>query len=349
MIVITAILLVVLLGLAAMTIDMGSFYQTQAKAQSAADAAALAAADNIAGGAASATTAGASMATTNLPGATATVTTPYNGNANEARVTVNTSAPATFGRLFGMSSASIGASAIAKTNTTTSPYGQAIFAADTSCSGVGVEIFNSTSNVQGGITSNGHMQMSFSSSTFGPITYGGPNNCSGQMNYSSVNYLAGPPQKTSATATFPVDYRNNPPTCTQSASTFDWYTSTVNLNGVYCATNSIQVSASTLSGSATLIAPSIQISVSSCTMTPYPGTNNLLLWQTGSGTLLISLSNLNGGTIFAPSAEIQIDASSATDDGFIEGNDVFVSDSSFTMTGTGPAGRSTSSGSSLVG
>ena len=36
--------------------------------------------------------------------------------------------------------------------------------------------------------------------------------------------------------------------------------------------------------------------------TPYPGTDNLLFWQTGSGTCSISLNNLEGGPIFAPTA-----------------------------------------------
>src|SRR6516165_6170804 len=79
--VIVAVILVVLLGCAALAIDIGSFYQAQRQAQAAADAAALAGAADLPGSTSSATTDVTSYVNSNDPGATvATISTPYLSN-----------------------------------------------------------------------------------------------------------------------------------------------------------------------------------------------------------------------------------------------------------------------------
>jgi hypothetical protein len=135
-IVVVAGLLTCVLGLAAYGIDTGGWHQTQAKAQSGADAAALAAADTLAtcaanqqtGCSASATTAAASMASNNnLPsnviptpcasGATGIcVTAPYDGNPYEAEVIVITRS----GRVVGNQTPLVSEQSIANGTVTTS-------------------------------------------------------------------------------------------------------------------------------------------------------------------------------------------------------------------------------------
>ena len=84
-IVLVAVLMVVILGVAALAIDIGSIYKAQRQAQSAADTGALAASQDLPSSTVAATTDGGNYATTNYPGATASVTTPYGAPPTRSR------------------------------------------------------------------------------------------------------------------------------------------------------------------------------------------------------------------------------------------------------------------------
>jgi Flp pilus assembly protein TadG len=99
-----------LLGMAAMAIDVGSWYQDRRHLQSDADAAALAGAAAIATGTAS-TVASANFVGNKMSGETITVTQP---TYDTIRVTTNYSAATFFAKLFGRGSAAISATATAK-------------------------------------------------------------------------------------------------------------------------------------------------------------------------------------------------------------------------------------------
>ncbi|MGH2856864.1 MAG: pilus assembly protein TadG-related protein, partial [Solirubrobacteraceae bacterium] len=91
MLLIVTVLMTAILASAALAIDVGSFYHSQRQAQAAADAGALAAAQDMAdSGSATATNDGTTIAQTNYPGSTITVSEP---TTNEAKVVVNAFSP----------------------------------------------------------------------------------------------------------------------------------------------------------------------------------------------------------------------------------------------------------------
>ena len=99
-----------LLGMAALAIDAGSWYQDRRHVQNDADAAALAGAANIPAGTAS-SSASAQFTKNKMSGETASITTPA---ADTITVTTSYSASSFFAKLFGKSSAAISATATAK-------------------------------------------------------------------------------------------------------------------------------------------------------------------------------------------------------------------------------------------
>jgi Flp pilus assembly protein TadG len=114
--VLTAMLLTVMLGMAALAIDTGSFDQAKAQAQLAADAGAVSAAESLPGSAAAATTSATTYASTNDSGATVSATTPFGGNSSEAQVSVTKTIPAIFGAALGVNHATVSATAVAVHN-----------------------------------------------------------------------------------------------------------------------------------------------------------------------------------------------------------------------------------------
>jgi Flp pilus assembly protein TadG len=108
-----AISMTAIIAIAAFVIDVGSWYQTDRKAQSAADAGALAAAQYLPGSPSTAISTAQTYVSKNITGATATITTPYNGDANQIHVTVQASAPTYFAKIFGMNSVQVSAGSTA--------------------------------------------------------------------------------------------------------------------------------------------------------------------------------------------------------------------------------------------
>jgi Flp pilus assembly protein TadG len=357
--VLVAIMMVAILGMAALAIDVGSFYQAQRQAQAAADAGALAASQDLPGSAASALTDGTTYATTNYPGATATVSTPYNGSSSQVKVTVNATTPSFFGRIFGITKANVSASAVAGETASGSPA--AIFAYDDTCGSSNGLLLgtNGGLTVPGGVHSNGSITASNTGATYGPSTYGGPNGCSFNPNSGAcVNSYNGACSPTSSATLqpYPDDYRNtftnNPSTCTFSGGDLNLQNDNnkVLTNGTYCY-STIEFNSSGMSCTCTFWASSsFQFNQTANNFAPDFG--NLTFYYTGSGSLNINSNGnawlLNGGTIFAPYASVTINAPSNTNvSGFVEAEDVTINGNGpTTWTGTGPS--SGTGGSSLL-
>ncbi len=158
-------MLVAFIGLAALAIDVGSFYQAQRQAQAAADAGALAGADALAAGAS------AAVGHAAPPPAWRTPTTPARPprsatvNGTSVTVSVANTTPAYFGRIFGVTKANVGARAVAAgtpgTSTPCSSPGNncyAIFAKDSNCANYGVTFTGGGNTITGGVHSNGSIQ-----------------------------------------------------------------------------------------------------------------------------------------------------------------------------------------------
>ncbi|MHB1569933.1 MAG: pilus assembly protein TadG-related protein [Solirubrobacteraceae bacterium] len=212
MLVLVALLMTAVLASAALAIDLGHFYQAQTQAQSAADAAALAAAQDLGGPSSTAAgSVGTTIALTNYPGANVTVAEP---TTNEAKVTVNANSPSIFGKALGLTSAKVSATAVAGvaglstqcTNPGSSCY--AFFAMDTSCSNVPLSFSGGGTQINGALWSNGSLSSSGSGSSFGPTFYG--SNCTAST--SGATFSSGPTPSTPNTA-WPVDYSKDFPAC----------------------------------------------------------------------------------------------------------------------------------------
>ena len=102
--VMVVVAMMALVGMAALVLDVGHWYVTQRKAQTAADAGALAAAQELPN-AANATAVANNYATTNLATASAIdVTTPYGGSPTKVEVKVKAPASVFFAPLLGIDS-----------------------------------------------------------------------------------------------------------------------------------------------------------------------------------------------------------------------------------------------------
>ncbi len=221
MLVLTAILLVVLLGMAALAIDTGGMDQAETQAQQAADAAALAAADSLPA-MATATTSATTYANDNDPGATVSVQTPYNGSSSEVEVRVSTTRRNVFAGILGQPTTTVSATAIAKAtpqDNCSDPGDQgcyAIFAMDSSSCGVLVPshydltIDQWYDTITGQIHSNGAVLNNSEFSSFGPSTFSNAAACGFNTLFMFDSFSSGPTAEAPIT-TWPVDYSTDFP------------------------------------------------------------------------------------------------------------------------------------------
>jgi Flp pilus assembly protein TadG len=113
--VLSLVFLTVLLGMAALVLDIGSWYRADRDTQSTADAAALAGAQALPDSTASASTLASSFASKNGGGLDSVNFSSSFGPNDTIKVTVKRSAPGIFTRLFGVSSVNVGSKATART------------------------------------------------------------------------------------------------------------------------------------------------------------------------------------------------------------------------------------------
>jgi Flp pilus assembly protein TadG len=336
--VIVAGMMIAVLGMAALAIDIGSFYKAQRQAQTAADAGALAASQDLPLAKGSAAGDGTTYALKNYPGAAATVTTSYNGDSTQVRVSVTATTPSFFGRIFGITKANVSASAVAGGNGTASPA--AIFGYDQTCSDPGVTINGNAQTINGSVISNGSLTINNNpSSTFTTGSYGGPNGCK-YTNAGKGSFTYGPFVNPNLSA-FPQDFSTNPPACTFTptppATTFVWSNNATIPAGVYCA-DEIDLTGNHLSNDpagVTFIANKFVISGNNPTFTA-PASTGLLFYDTGTSIFDVTSNSITySGTIFAPNATVQIDGNAAGTN-FIEAKNVIINGNGYDVTGAGP-------------
>src|SRR5256885_3250504 len=148
----TAVLMFSIMGITAFAIDLSNWYQARKQLQSAADAAALAGVQDLPGNSTTASADAQTYVSKNVSGATTTVTTPYQSNSSEIKVSVSKTVPSIFGGVLGIGSADITASAAAKATSSTTTT--AIFTSDTACGSQGLYISANGATITGGIHSN---------------------------------------------------------------------------------------------------------------------------------------------------------------------------------------------------
>jgi Flp pilus assembly protein TadG len=222
--VITAGALVAMIGMLAFVVDVGSWDQVHRQAQAAADAAALAGARDLPSSQTTATTDATSYTTKNLPGAASAVTFPAS---TQIKVVVSKTAPSFFGKLFGITSAEVTATAVASessgvlascTSAGSSCY--AMFAMDTSCSGDPITL-GGGSHVTGGVWSNGSINVGGGGSSLGATSYSNASGCTispGSWAQNSNSFVSGPTASAPLTS-WPINYALDFPACSGASCT----------------------------------------------------------------------------------------------------------------------------------
>jgi hypothetical protein len=328
----TGILMTVFIGMAALAIDIGSYYQAQRQAQSAADSAALAALNDLPTSPTTATSDANAYVEQNYPGATATET--YNTGSTVITVTVSKATPAFLGRIFGVTSENVSAKAVAGLPPGIAP--SALFANDQSCGGEGILIDGAPERITGAVTSNGKLVVKSDPNVFGATTYGGPNHCSVSADTSKNTFLSLAANNT--VSPFPFDYRLpalNPP-CT-STITGNHSMSTADPAGVWCVSGTITLPSGINLNGYTLKASNFIFGGNGITVTPASTGNGLSLWDTSTTTSLdLNINGFSGNTIFAPDTEVILDSNNITFAGFVEAKDIQLHGGPITVNGTGP-------------
>ena len=366
--VLVALLIPLIIGSAALVIDVGFWYLTQARLQAAADAAALAGAQDLPNNPSGAQAHALSLASQNVSGATVTPVTPYNGSSNEIKVTVSEPGSLWFGSVIGVSAPTITASAVAENTPGTGGF---IYAGSTACNAIGI-VNSGSLDVSTTIWSNGGVTAVSS----GNVTVTGQVDV-GNSSCSFPSSLTPPGRTAVSTYTgwpvaLPSAAQGNLPSSCSSASISivgsSWLSS--NPPGMYCTTGTITIVDSgsvsfdgyefvsesgssqainvVNSGSGTFYGycPGDPADWSSC---PAGGAPQTLFYATAGG---ISFVNSGGqsftGDVFAPCGQLSLTMSGGTGtNGFLEASTMTFTNSGYTtVTGTGPA---SSGGISLIG
>jgi Flp pilus assembly protein TadG len=357
--IIVAVSLVALLGMAALSIDIGSFYLAQRKAQSAADAGALAGAGVLTSGTTAANASATSYATTNYPGSSAVVTEP---TGTSVKVTVSAVTPSFFGHLLGLTSENVSASATAAQASSGNNY--AVFAKSTSCGALQLEEGNLTltGNVHsnGGITASGHNNTYTAGST-GACGYTDNSGASNTFGSSST------PASGSSTLPWPDDYSTDfpvypltasgDPNCTSVGSDLNLQNNNPLLtyssgaytlpDGVYCY-SSIEFNVAPIKCTCTFVAGSFQLNQGPDVWSPE--FHGLMFYDINDTSLNVNSNGpsfLAGGTVFAPKASLTINAPSGAVSGSVEALSVTINGGGPT-TWTGAGGASGGSGGSTA-
>jgi Putative Flp pilus-assembly TadE/G-like len=335
-IVITVLFLGVLIGMAGLVIDVGSWYVQREKAQAAADFGALAAAAKLPNPAA-ATAAGEDYVGRNLADATAEVDPAFEGDPSKAEVRARTRGETFFLGLFGIDSVPISARAVGQKTAAAVPL--AIFAYESDCSEFGFGANGEGMRIEGGIVSNGGFKVNGKDFYAAHARGGGPNGCSPYVNGENIKF--GEDDEPSAgeeLLDWPIYFYESDFTCTYSAKKFEFNTHGQTIPaGVYCAEEAFIANADNQTGKITVLAPEIRVNGNNQRFEPYA--EGLLFFATGTKELELVL---NGGgfdwtgIIFHPRGRVKLNGDSySVLRGLIEGLDVEVNGNGFQMHGTG--------------
>ena len=130
-VILVALSIAMLCGVAALVVDLGMVSVSEGQLQNAADAAALAAAQDLPTAATAKSTAVKYAGYNGVAAADIVATTPYSGNANKIEVVCKKTVQYTFARIFGVQSVEVSARAVAeKTGMSGGPFAYALFYGD---------------------------------------------------------------------------------------------------------------------------------------------------------------------------------------------------------------------------
>lgn len=334
--VVVVVFLAVLLGMAGLVVDAGSWYVQHRKAQAAADFGALAAAAELPNRPTTARTVATDYVDENLPGATAVVQQPYDGDPTKVEVKAKTKGDTYFLRIFGFTTVDISARAVATKIPSTTPL--AIFAYEHRCSGFGFGANGDNMNISGGIHSNGPFKVNGNDFTAAGARAGGPDGCDPYVNGANISFGDDDePEREEELQDWPRYYHESEFPCSFTKPKFEFNKTPQTIPaGVYCADEFI-ANGNNQTGNITVIAKKIVVNGDNQRFTPYM--NGLLFYATGTDDMVLDGNDFNWtGTIFHPRGKVKINGDQYSIlNGLIEGLHVEVNGYGFTMNGTGPA------------
>lgn len=359
-------MLVPIVGLAGYVADTSYWWSKKSAAQGAADAAALAIAQQLPD-TSNANALLSQYVSANYPGASASWVTSWPGmpsacgasSPNCVQVTVTKTEPGFFSKIFNINTVTVHAKAAAKRGGSAQPY--AFFSDSTNCANPPSMTIISPSNnnqVNGAVHSNGALSVGGNNNTFGITSYGGPHNCS--FTNSGNNTFAAVFRDLVA-EDWPFDWRPELSTACPhfqtTAITFGNSFNNSDISGTYCTTKDITVNANNLTAhnGVTFVSRdgNVKFNGNSYLFVPAytstrDSTQQLLVYQGGTGTMTLDKNSYNlAGTIFAPNGTITIGGNTGgAFTGFVESQFVSIAANNWVITGTGPP--LLGAGSSLV-
>lgn len=345
--VLAAVSLAVLLGCAALVIDVGYAFYVKRSLQASADAAALAGAQELPAGEAIDVAKlysgkpGGKNARANLP----TVTTGVEliclegspcDPVNAVEVTETAEVPTKFARILGFDSFSVSARAVAKALGGDVPW--AIFAYDSECDGFGFKYNGNVFEVEGGIRSNGEFAANGMNIEASYASAGGPEDCEPEIDGDHIDFGGSEePVIDNSLHPWPAYFEQSEFACTYTGEEFKFNKNNETIPpGVYCATKLFEANANHQKGNITVLAPEIKVDGNNQQLTPYA--KGVLFFATGTKELVLNGNSYDWtGIIFHPQGRIKINGNADSIlTGLIEGVEVEVNGNAFRMTGTGP-------------
>ena len=351
--------LAALLGFTALATDVGLILHERRQLQNAADAAALAGAQELFDSPTAAVAMAQQYAEANGvdltdPTYTFQATTPYQGDSGKIEVTVSKQVGFLFGRVLGLDFADVPARAVAKQpviTITTKEY--ALFAETDSCSANNPLLISGSDNaVIGFVHSNSKIVVSGSDNSFnGPTTL----NCGFADSGANNTYI--PPPEQQPNRYFATNYTwssfcfpGNPdlviPIQTQPTDLNSvpeaWVGGNESSNqlkdGVFCSTDDVVISGSGVSGNVTLVAgDEIKLTGSDFNLTAYD--EDVLAFSSASHENAIDMSGSGGswiGLIIAPNGRARVQGSgNLSVNGGVMAESVTVSGSDFSIKNEG--------------
>lgn len=147
------VLLVVMLGMAALVVDLGVRFVAKRKVQNAADAAAMAGAYELPNAASAASKAKQYAKDNGISEGHVQISVPYSGDANKIEVICSADVSFTFARIFGYEGTTVSGRAVAARSGMGGAFGYAVFSGDPNYE---LPFYGSFSVIHGGVHSNGH-------------------------------------------------------------------------------------------------------------------------------------------------------------------------------------------------
>jgi hypothetical protein len=335
-IVITLLFLGVLIGMAGLVIDVGTWYVKREKVQAAADFGALAAASQLPNSV-TARAAGENYVSRNLDDATAEIDTSFEGDPSKAEVKAETRGETFFLGLFGVDSVPISARAVGQKTAAAVPL--AIFAYESDCHEFGFGANGEDMRIDGGIVSNGSFKVNGKHFYAAHARGGGPNSCGPYVNGEDIKFGEDDePTMGEELLDWPVYFYESDFVCNFSAKKFEFNTNGQTIpEGVYCASEAFIANGDNQTGKITVLAPEIRINGNNQRFEPY--SLGVLFFATGTKNLELVLDGGGfdwTGIIFHPRGRVKLNGDSySVLRGLIMGLDVEVNGNGFKMHGTG--------------